>query len=73
MQSKITPKEEKTTINGFTIAMIVMAIGFFFAFIGFAAYVPAIGVFGLLTGIIALGVGLAIKLLKIDAIKKLFD
>lgn len=54
-------QKEESNINGFTIAMIVMAIAFFFAFIGFAAEAIGLGVFGLMTGIVSLMIGLALK------------
>lgn len=53
-------KEESKT-SGFAIAMIIMLIAFFFAFIGFSAEVPGLVVFGLLTGIFSGLIGLVIK------------
>lgn len=54
-------QKEESKISGFAIAMIIMAIAFFFAFIGFAAEAPGLGVFGLITGIVSLLIGVAIK------------
>lgn len=53
--------EEEQKTSGFMIAMIVMAIGFFFAFVGFVGGAIGLGVVGLITGMIALFIGMAIK------------
>jgi len=47
--------------NHFVIAMIVMAIAFFFAIIGFMAEAPGLGIIGLITGAVAGIVGAMIK------------
>jgi hypothetical protein len=54
-------QKEESKMSGFAIAMIIMAIAFFFAFIGFAAEAPGLGIFGLITGFISLMIGVAVK------------
>ena len=54
-------QKEESKMSGFAIAMIIMAIAFFFAFIGFAAEAVGLGVYGLMTGIVSLMIGLALK------------
>ena len=57
-------QQEESKMSGFAIAMIIMAIAFFFAFIGFAAEAPGLGIFGLIAGFISLMVGVGIKASK---------
>jgi hypothetical protein len=52
---------EEPKLNGFAIAMIIMAIAAFLALIGFAAEAPGLGIFGLLIAIPSLVVGIGIK------------
>lgn len=59
-------QEEQNKLSGFAIAMIIMAIAFFFAFIGFVAEAPGLGVFGLIVGFISLIIGAGIKLNKVE-------
>lgn len=54
-------QKEESKMSGFAIAMIIMAIALFFAFIGFAAEAVGLGVFGLIAGFISLMVGVGIK------------
>ena len=54
-------QKEESKMSGFAIVMIIMAIAFFFAFIGFAAEAVGLGVYGLMTGIVSLMIGLALK------------
>lgn len=54
-------QKEESKMSGFAIAMIIMAIAFFFAFIGFAAEAFGLGILGLITGFISLMVGVAVK------------
>ena len=49
-------QKEESKMSGFAIAMIIMAIAFFFAFIGFAAEAVGLGVFGLIAGFISLNI-----------------
>lgn len=57
-------QQEGSKMSGFAIAMIIMAIAFFFAFIGFAAEAPGLGIFSLIAGFISLMVGVGIKASK---------
>lgn len=56
---EVQTEESKT--SGFAIAMIIMLIAFFLAFIGFTAEAPGLGVFGLMTGVFSALIGFAIK------------
>ncbi len=60
-------QKEQSDISKFAIAMFIMGTAFFFAFIGFAAGSPGLGVFGLLTGLISLMIGYIIKSNQIDS------
>ena len=54
-------QKEESKLSGFAVAMIFMAIAFFFGFIGFAAEAPGLGVVGLIGGFVSLMIGLAVK------------
>lgn len=58
---------EEPKLNGFAIAMIIMAIAAFLALIGFAAEAPGLGIFGLLIAIPSLVVGIGIKATENDS------
>ena len=53
--------QEKTKSSGFMVAMIIMAIAFFFALIGMVSNTPGIGALGFIVGFISLIIGCCIK------------
>ena len=67
-------QKEESKMSGFAIAMIIMAIAFFFAFIGFAAEAVGLGVFGLIAGFISLNIQKPLLHKKLRAAQlRLFD
>ena len=62
---ELEAKQEERSMSAFAIAMLVMLVAFFLTFIGFAAEFYLVGVLGLMTGIAALLIGLAMKVSKL--------
>lgn len=62
---ELEAEQEERSMSAFAIAMLVMLVAFFLAFIGFVAEFYLVGVLGLMVGIVALLIGLATKVSKL--------